>query len=126
VEQHWPCVQEEIFGPVLVVLPFQDDAEALAMANDVDYGLASSIWTRHLNRGLRFARDLDFGEVWMNDHLPLTSEMPHGGIKQSGFGHDLSRYALEEYTTLKHVMAETEGGTVKPWHFTVLGDTPES
>lgn len=122
VQQHWPIVQEEVFGPVLVVLPFDTDEEALTMANDVDYGLASSVWTEDLRRGLYFSRELEFGEVWLNDHLPLTSEMPHGGVKQSGFGHDLSRYSLEEYTTVKHVMADLVGSTVKDWHFTILGD----
>jgi betaine-aldehyde dehydrogenase len=125
VEQHWPIVQEEVFGPVLVVLPFDTDAEALAKANDVDYGLASSVWTENLRRGLWFSRELQFGEVWLNDHLPLTSEMPHGGVKQSGFGHDLSRYSLDEYTTVKHVMADMDNETVKGWHFTILGDVPE-
>lgn len=125
VEQHWPCVQEEIFGPVLVVLPFTSDQEALAMANDVDYGLASSVWTTQLDRGLEMSRQLQFGEVWLNDHLPLTSEMPHGGVKQSGFGHDLSHYALEDFSTVKHVMAAVKQDAVKPWHFTVLGDVPE-
>ena len=125
VEQHWPIVQEEVFGPVLVVLPFNTDAEALALANDVDYGLTSSVWTENLRRGLYFSRELAFGEVWLNDHLPLTSEMPHGGVKQSGFGHDLSRYSLDEYTTVKHVMADLNNETVKGWHFTILGDVPE-
>jgi betaine-aldehyde dehydrogenase len=126
VQQGWPIVQEEVFGPVLVVLPFDRDEEALSLANDVDYGLASSVWTENLRRGLYFSRNLDFGEVWLNDHLPLTSEMPHGGVKQSGFGHDLSRYSLEEYTTVKHVMADLGNDTVKGWHFTVLGDPPDA
>ncbi|POB10510.1 aminobutyraldehyde dehydrogenase [Sulfobacillus sp. hq2] len=125
VEQHWACVQEEIFGPVIAVMPFDTDEDVLAKANDVDYGLAASVWTQDLNRALTMSKHLAFGEVWLNDHLPLTSEMPHGGIKQSGFGHDLSRYALEEYTVVKHVMAEIHTDAIKPWHFTVLGDVPE-
>jgi 1-pyrroline dehydrogenase len=98
-------VQKEVFGPVITVTRFGSDDEALAWANDVDYGLSASVWTTNVNRALNAARRLRFGTVWINDHLPLVSEMPHGGYKQSGYGKDMSMYAIEDYTQVKHVMA---------------------
>ena len=98
-------VQREVFGPVITVTPFGDDEEALRWANDVAYGLSASVWTANVNRALNAARRLRFGTVWINDHLPLVSEMPHGGYRQSGYGKDMSMYALEDYSQVKHVMA---------------------
>ncbi|MET8872234.1 gamma-aminobutyraldehyde dehydrogenase [Nocardia sp. NPDC004604] len=100
-----PIVQEEVFGPVLTVQPFVDEAQAITYANDVRYALASSVWTRDHGTVERMARGLNFGAVWVNCHMVLTAEMPHGGFKHSGYGKDLSMYSVEEYTRIKHVMS---------------------
>ena len=108
VTQDDEIVQTEIFGPVITVQSFSSEAEAIAMANGTPYGLASSVWTADHSRAIRLSRALDFGCVWVNCHIPLVAEMPHGGFKESGYGKDLSSYSLEDYTRVKHVMSKYE------------------
>ncbi|RII09615.1 Gamma-aminobutyraldehyde dehydrogenase [Streptomyces sp. YIM 130001] len=114
-------VQSEIFGPVLVVLPFDSDDEGIRLANDTPYGLAASAWTRDVFRANRATRDIQAGCVWINDHIPILSEMPHGGHKASGYGKDMSAYSFEEYTQIKHVMYDNTAVARKDWHRTVFG-----
>ncbi len=113
-------VREEVFGPVLVVLPFDGDDEGIALANDTIYGLAASAWTTNVYRALRAQREIRAGCVWINDHIPIVSEMPHGGFGQSGFGKDMSTYSFDEYTNVKHVSLDITGESRKPWHRTIF------
>lgn len=116
------CVREEIFGPVVVVNRFSDEAEAIKLANNTPYGLAGSVWTLNVQRAMRMSAAMECGTVWVNDHIPIASEMPHGGFKESGIGKDMSYYALEEYTVVKHVVFDNTGEQRKPWHAVVLGE----
>nr|WP_276202519.1 aldehyde dehydrogenase family protein [Streptomyces pathocidini] len=115
-------VQSEVFGPVLAVLPFDGDDEGIALANDTLYGLAASAWSRDVYRAGRATREIRAGCVWVNDHIPIVSEMPHGGYRASGFGKDMSAYSFEEYTQVKHVMYDNTAVAAKDWHRTVFGD----
>jgi 1-pyrroline dehydrogenase len=105
VDQHDEIVQREVFGPVVTIQPFSTDTQAIEWANDVNYGLSASVWTRDVGRALRATKELKFGTVWVNDHLPLVSEMPWTGMGESGIGRDMSRYVLDDYSQVKHVMA---------------------
>jgi betaine-aldehyde dehydrogenase len=104
LKQSDELIQSEIFGPVITIQKFKDEAEAVAMSNGVDYGLASSVWTKDHARAMRMSKAFDFGCVWINTHIPIVAEMPHGGFKRSGYGKDLSNYGFEDYTRIKHVM----------------------
>ena len=112
--------RDEIFGPVLTVRSFTDDDDAIRQANDTAYGLAASAWTRDVYRAQRASREIHAGCVWINDHIPIISEMPHGGFGASGFGKDMSDYSLEEYLSIKHVMSDITGVTDKGWHRTIF------
>ncbi len=120
--QDMRVVQEEIFGPVMTILTFAAEDEAVEKANDVAYGLYGSVWTKNVQRAIRVTNEMRMGAVGVNDHLPFVSEMPHGGYKASGFGKDLSIHSLEEYTQIKHVFLELTGKARKPWHYLVYGD----
>jgi betaine-aldehyde dehydrogenase len=120
VDESSEVYRDEIFGPVLTVRSFDDDDDALRQANDTAYGLAASAWTRDVYRAQRASREIGAGCVWINDHIPIISEMPHGGVGASGFGKDMSDYSFEEYLTVKHVMSDITGVAEKGWHRTIF------
>ncbi|MBY0289646.1 MAG: gamma-aminobutyraldehyde dehydrogenase [Mycobacteriaceae bacterium] len=120
VDEASEIYRDEVFGPVLTVRPFTDDDDALRQANDTAFGLAASAWTRDVYRAQRASREINAGCVWINDHIPIISEMPHGGVGASGFGKDMSDYSLEEYLTIKHVMSDITGVADKEWHRTIF------
>jgi betaine-aldehyde dehydrogenase len=109
LKQDDEIIQNEVFGPVITVQSFSDEAQAVEWANGVDYALASSVWTKDHSRAMRMSKVLDFGCVWINTHIPLVAEMPHGGFKKSGYGKDLSGYGFDDYTRIKHVMTSLDG-----------------
>lgn len=113
-------VQDEVFGPVLVALPFETEDEGIALANDTPFGLAASAWTKDVNLAMRAAAEIQAGCVWINEHIPIVSEMPHGGYKASGFGNDMSMYSFEEYTNIKHVLISHDIDVHKEWQETVF------
>ncbi|TDL10171.1 gamma-aminobutyraldehyde dehydrogenase [Mycolicibacterium obuense] len=120
VSERSEVYRDEIFGPVLTVRSFTDDDDAIRQANDTAYGLAASAWTRDVYRAQRASREIHAGCVWINDHIPIISEMPHGGFGASGFGKDMSQYSLEEYLSIKHVMSDITGVVDKDWHRTIF------
>ena len=113
-------VQQEVFGPVLVALPFSTDDEAIELANDTPYGLAASAWTKNVDRAMRASAEIQTGCVWINEHILIVSDMPHGGYKASGMGKDMSQYSFDEYTNVKHVMISHDPAAHREWQDTVF------